>query len=127
MHVVHIIARVALGAVFVVAGASKVASGRRWPVQAQQFGVPQWTAVVVPWFELAVGALVIAGAGQPATVIVALAMLAVFTAVLVHSLRSGRRPPCACFGTFSATPLGWSHVARNAAFAALAVVVLISR
>jgi uncharacterized membrane protein YphA (DoxX/SURF4 family) len=127
VQLVHTIARVAVGIVFVVAGASKIASGRRWPAQADQFGVPPWASAVVPWAELVVGALVVVGAGQPTPIVIALVMLAVFTAVLVHSLRLGRRPPCACFGSLSATPLGWRHVARNAGFAVLAVVALVSR
>jgi uncharacterized membrane protein YphA (DoxX/SURF4 family) len=116
-----------LGLVFVLAGASKVASGRAWPAQAAQLSVPAAPAKVVPWFELIVGALLVTGLGQPAVTVVALLTLVVFTAVLVHSLRQGRRPPCACFGTWSAAPLGWGHVARNAVFVALAVVVLVTR
>ena len=127
MHTLNIVARVVLGLVFVLAGASKVASGRAWPAQAAQLSVPAAPARVVPWFELTVGALLVTGVGQPAITVVALLTLLVFTGVLVHSLRLGRRPPCACFGTFSAAPLGWGHVARNASFVALAVVVLATR
>jgi hypothetical protein len=50
-----------------------------------------------------------------------------FTWVLLHNLRLGRRPACACFGTLAAAPLGWGHVARNAGFVALGVLALISR
>ena len=124
MHVVHVVARLALGAVFVAAGASKVASGRAWPAQALQLGVGRPIAVVVPWFELIVGALVAVGVLEPWPAAVALVTLLVFTTVLVRTLRTGRRPPCACFGTVSAAPLGWSHVARNAAFVALALAVM---
>lgn len=124
MHVVHIVARIALGAVFIAAGASKVASGPAWPTQAAQLGVAARLATVVPWFELIVGALVAVGVGEPWPAVVALGALIAFTSVLVHTLRLGKRPPCACFGTWSAKPLGITHVARNAGFAAVAVLTL---
>ena len=53
---------------------------------------------------------------------VALGLLLAFTALLVVRISQGRRPPCACFGSFSAKPIGWTHVARNVAFMAVAVV-----
>jgi uncharacterized membrane protein YphA (DoxX/SURF4 family) len=123
---IHIVARVALGAVFVVAGSSKVAIGRVWPTQAAQLGVPRRLALIVPWFELVVGALVLVGIARPWPEIVALVTLVVFTAVVWRTLHRGERPPCACFGAWSASPLGWSHVARNVAFAVLAGVSLLS-
>jgi uncharacterized membrane protein YphA (DoxX/SURF4 family) len=126
VDVVHVVARVALGAVFVVAGASKLSAGRAWPEQAGQLGVARPIALAVPWFELALGAMALVGLVPSAVAAVALAALTAFTAVLVRTLRQGRRPPCACFGAWSARPLGWQHVVRNAAFASLAVVALVT-
>lgn len=113
-----------LGVVFVVAGASKVASGPQWPVQAAGLGAPRRIAPLVPWWELAVGAALVTGLAWQWAAAAALATLLVFTALLVRVLRSGARPACACFGAWSAAPVGWRHVARNAAFGALAVVAL---
>ena len=124
MNIVHIVARIALGAVFIVAGASKVASGPAWPSQAAQLGVAPPLATVVPWLELIVGASVAVGVGEPWPAVVALFALIAFTCVLVRTLRQGRRPPCACFGTWSAQPLGFGHVVRNAGFVAVAVLTL---
>ncbi|MBI5088224.1 MAG: hypothetical protein HZB15_05015 [Actinobacteria bacterium] len=126
MDLVHVVARVALGVVFVAAGASKVAAGRAWPAQAGQLGVPRIVAPAVPWFELAVGGATIAGVAGWVPTVIALATLAVFTGVLLRSLAQGRRPPCACFGAWSARPLGWGHVARNAGFSLVGVVALIT-
>ena len=41
------------------------------------------------------------------------ALLTVFTAAIVTALKRGRRAPCRCFGA-SSTPLGPSHLVRNA-------------
>ena len=126
MHVAHVVARIALGVVFVVAGASKVASGPAWPRQAAQLGARPALARAVPWFELIVGALVVVGIARPWPAIVAFAALLLFTGVLVRALRRGQRPPCACFGAWSASPLAWHHVARNAAFATLAMFAILT-
>ncbi|MCX6519311.1 MAG: DoxX family membrane protein [Actinobacteria bacterium] len=122
MDVLGFIAEMALGIVFVVAGASKVARGREWPVQAAELGAPRPVALVVPWWEMTVGALLVAGLGSPWAAIAALVTLIGFTAAIVVQLRRGRHPQCACFGAWSTAPLGGRHVARNAGFAALAVL-----
>jgi hypothetical protein len=80
----------------------------------------------VPWWELAVGATTASGLLEPLPALVALATLVAFTAAIVWNLRAGRRPPCACFGAWSASELGWRHVLRNAAFSAVAVLVLVT-
>jgi len=114
----------ALGAVFLVAGASKVASGRRWPQQAGDLGAPGAVVPLVPWWEIVLGALLVTGVARRAVAVLAVLTLGAFTLLIVAQLRRGRRPPCACFGSWSARPLGWRHVARNIAFAALGAVVI---
>jgi uncharacterized membrane protein YphA (DoxX/SURF4 family) len=121
---VGVAAAVVLGAVFVVAGGSKLAMGRRWPVQAAALGVPAVVSRAVPWWELAVGAALIARLVPRVASAAALVTLLAFTVLLVTQLARGHRPVCACFGTWRATPIGVLDVARNAVLAALAVVVL---
>lgn len=120
-------ASVLLGAVFLLAGGSKLAAGAAWPAQAGALGVPRWLATAVPGWELLIGALLVVQVMPRLTAAAALVSLAVFTALLVVRLAQGRRPVCACFGAWSASPIGWAHVARNAAFAAIAVVALAAR
>lgn len=116
-------ARVVLGAVFVASGALKVRDPA-WPTSARAFGAPAWSVPVLPWAELAVGALVAAQFRFAA--LGALALLGAFTWLLVVHLARGDDVPCACFGTTSsARPVSWSHVARNVVLAGLAVVALL--
>ena len=115
---------VALGVVFVVAGASKVVSRREWPAQAAQLGAPDVVAPLVPWWEIVVGALLVVGVASPWPAVAAAATLVVFTALLMRLIVRGEHPPCACFGGFSARPIGWGHVARNAVFLGLAVIAV---
>ncbi len=117
-------ASIVLGVVVLVAGASKIAAGPEWPVQARGLGAPAITIPLVPWIEIAIGAVLVVQIARPAAAAAAIALLAVFTALIVMQLAQGRRPPCACFGAWSAKPLGAGHVARNAALIALGVLAL---
>ncbi|MGB3737221.1 MAG: DoxX family protein [Ilumatobacter sp.] len=122
MDAVGLIASLALGLSFVVAGASKLAAGPAWPEQAAGLGAPTWTVPIVPWFELIVGALLIAQVGRRPAAVVAGLLLVAFTVLIVSTLRQGRRPPCACFGAWSAKPIGPGHVARNTLLLCLAIL-----
>ena len=115
----------ALGAIFLVAGGSKIAAGTAWPRQAAELGAPRSVALVLPWWELTLGAVLAVHLATRIVGVLALLSLLGFTAALVVRLEQGRHPLCACFGAWRATPIGWGHVARNVAFVALAVVVIV--
>ena len=117
-----VVAAVVLGAVLLLSGAAKLAAGPRWAAQASALGSPAIAVPVVPWLEVALGALLITGVWRPAVALAAAAMLAVFTALLVVRLAQGRRPPCACFGAWSTRPVGPGSVARNVVLIALALL-----
>jgi hypothetical protein len=120
------VAGVLLGVVFLVAGGSKVAAGPAWPTQAAGLGAPRAVVPVVPWVEIVLGGLLIAQVARPWPAVVAVAMLVAFTGLILVRLRDGERPPCACFGAWSAKPLGAGHVVRNVAFLALGVVAIVA-
>ncbi len=115
-------ASVVLGVVFVVAGGSKIAAWQQWMSQARGLGVPRPLAAAVPAAELVLGALLIVQLGTPYPALVALAMLVSFTALIALRLHQGQRPPCACFGSFSAKPIGPANLIRNAVLIIIAVV-----
>lgn len=119
---IPVLASVVVGVVLIVAGASKIAAGPEWPAQARELGAPTFTIAAVPWIEIAIGAALVVQIGAPTPAIAATAMLMVFTVMIVLQLAQGRRPPCACFGAWSAKPLGAGHVIRNLALIGLSVV-----
>ena len=125
MDTVAVVASVALGIAFVVAGGSKIAAGPSWPTQARGLGAPTWVIPAVPWIEIAVGAMLIAQFGAPWPSLAALVMLTAFTVLIAVALAHGRRPPCACFGAWSAKPIGRGHLVRNGALIVLALVSLL--
>lgn len=119
-----VIASVILGGVMCIAGGSKIAMGYRWPVEAQALGAPKAIAPIVPWCEIALGALLIVQIAPEIVGLLALGMLVIFTLLIAFQLRDGNRPVCACFGSWSSKPLSWQHVARNAGFIALALITI---
>lgn len=124
MSTVAVVASVVVGVAFLVAGGSKLAAGPSWPAQAAALGAPSLVVPAVPWVELVVGAALVLQLGRPVAALGAIVLLVVFSALIVLRLSQGRRPPCACFGAWSATPIGASHLLRNGALLVLAVVAL---
>jgi uncharacterized membrane protein YphA (DoxX/SURF4 family) len=125
MNTVAVVASVVLGIAFVVAGGSKIAAGPTWPTQARGLGAPTWVIPVLPWIEIAVGAMLIAQFGAPWPSLAAIVMLIGFTVLIAVALAHGRRPPCACFGAWSAKPIGPGHLVRNGALMVLAMLSLL--
>jgi uncharacterized membrane protein YphA (DoxX/SURF4 family) len=119
-----LVASILLGLVFVVSGGSKIAAGPEWPKQARALGAPRSVVAVLPWLEIALGAVLVTQLAPVAAAVVALVVLVAFTALIVRRLSEGEHPPCACFGAWSAKPLGQGHVVRNVGFMALGVVAL---
>ena len=119
-----VIASIILGGVMCVAGGSKIAMGDRWPVEAQALGAPKLIAPIVPWIEIALGALLIVQLKPEVVGALSVALLVAFTLLIMRQLQKGERPVCACFGSWSSKPLSWNHVARNAGFIALAAITI---
>ena len=124
MSAVGSVASVLLGLVFLVSGGAKIAAGPAWPEQADGLGAPPLVVPVLPWVEIVLGAILVMQLASVVAPGAALVLLAAFTALIIRRLSQGRHPPCACFGSWSARPLGAGHVARNIGFMVLGVLAL---
>ena len=122
---IGVVASVLLGLVMCGAGGSKIAMGDRWPIEAQALGTPPRIAVVVPWFEIALGALLIVQVSPVIVGSIAAATLVIFSLLILRRLQQGDHPVCACFGQWSAQPLSWKHLARNTMFILLAILTIL--
>jgi uncharacterized membrane protein YphA (DoxX/SURF4 family) len=125
MELIGRIASIGLGVMFIVSGVYKLVDGPSWPRQAADMGVGRSLALVVPWYELALGVVLISTLLSPWPEIVAALTLVVFTVVIVQRLLDGSRPACACFGSRSNRPLGLRHLARNAGLLAVAAIAIV--
>jgi uncharacterized membrane protein YphA (DoxX/SURF4 family) len=117
-----------VGIVFIFAGIQKLLAGIEWLVQAKQLRPPRIAnpfVPLVPYIELIVGGLLIAGLQEKSVRIAAIILLGSFTALLIARLAAGERPPCACFSFRSTRPIGWSNVTRNAGLLALLVASIV--
>ena len=126
MSAVGLVASILLGMVFIVSGGSKIAAGPAWPEQAAGLGTPMMVVPALPWIEIVLGAILVMQLAPTVAAIAAIVVLVTFTGLIVRRLSQGRHPPCACFGAWSAKPLGIGHVARNAGFIALAGLALLA-
>jgi len=104
--------------VLLVSGGAKLLAARRRSIGPARGGIP---VVVLAVVELASAASVLAlDAAWP--VWLALAMLAVFTGVVLAYLLRGVVAPCNCFGSLDTKPVSSWTLVRNTWFVALAVV-----
>lgn len=122
MSTVAALAAVGVGVAFLVAGGSKLAARAEWAAQARDLGAPSIAVPVLPWTEVAIGAALVTQFARMVAAIAAIVLLVAFTVLIGLRLSQGRRPACACFGAWSARPIGPGHLARNAALIVLAVV-----
>ena len=106
-------AALALAAVFAWAGGAKLASRAATERAFRGLGLvaPRGLALGVPVTELALAAGLVVAPAEAA--IVALAVLAGFTTLLVRSLGRGDAGGCGCFGTSRPAPVSGVDVARN--------------
>jgi len=121
-------ARLVLAAVFGLAGAAKLADRAGLRTTLSEFHVPgrfvQAGAIALPLVELLVAGLLLPVTTARWGALGALVLLSVFCAAIVRSLLRGERPDCGCAGRRRSTPIGRSTLARNAALAAIAALVV---
>ena len=99
-----LILRLALGAVFLYAAYTKLS--QPWLLFAMAIDgyqlLPQWAVLAVartlPWAELALGLLLLAGFGLRWASAAVTALLAVFFALMIRSYAKGMSIDCGCFG-----------------------------
>ena len=113
---------IVVAVVLLVAGVSKLAKPDEWRAQSAGLGVPWWLVRPVPFVEIGLGALLLVQVQRPLVAWCAAVLFAAFTGLLGLRLAQGRRPPCACFGSLSAKPIGPGHLLRNALFILLALL-----
>src|SRR5579864_8983525 len=112
-----LILRLALGAVFIYAAWTKLRDP--WAVFAvaiDSFEIlpvwaVEWVARTLPWFELAVGVLMISGRWLHISTTASSLLLLVFFGLLVRAQLKGMQVNCGCFGPDE--PLSWKTVMRD--------------
>jgi uncharacterized membrane protein YphA (DoxX/SURF4 family) len=123
-----LVVRGVLGAIFVVAGASKVGHAAEFAQQIAAFRLlPQPViapmALLLPFLEILLGGYLVIGLFTRIAAWSAALLLLVFDAAIASAVVRGMTLNCGCFGTHDSTVTSWAEVARDAIFVLLAVFV----
>lgn len=107
-----LLGRVALGVIFIYAAYTKLHFNGGWHFGDYHFffgmvissynilpiGAVEWAARILPWFELLLGVLLIAGVGLRWTGLLASALLILFIGAMTRAYLNGLEIMCGCFG-----------------------------
>ena len=121
MDLIIVLIRIALSAVFGVAGVTKLLDQHGTREAVENFGAPKSLApalsVVLPIAELTIAAGILFAGTTGASALAALLVLGLFIVVISVNLARGRTHDCHCFGQIYSRPLGWPTLVRNLIFA----------
>lgn len=128
MNWVVLAVRVLLGALFVVAGASKVGHADVFAAEIAGFRLLPAAliapiAIALPFLEMLLGVYLILGLFTRTAAWIAVALFAVFDLAIASAVVRGMTVSCGCFGPSDATVTSWPEVARDAVFVVLAAIV----
>jgi putative oxidoreductase len=128
MNWIVLVLRIALGAIFLFAGAAKVGHADLFAAQIAGFRLlPQPMvaplAVTLPYLEILLGGYLVVGLFTRTAAWFAVALLAVFDLAVASAVVRGMTVSCGCFGPSDTTVTTWGEVARDAVFVLLAVIV----
>lgn len=121
MHLIIVLLRIALSAIFGIAGVTKLLDPRGTRDAARNFGSPKSLApalsFLLPLVELAIAVGLLFTGTIRASALAALLLLGLFVFAISVNLARGRTHDCHCFGQLYSRPLGWPTLVRNVSFA----------
>src|SRR6202167_2900021 len=132
-----VVGRIALGVIFLIAAYAKLHFAGEWHLRDYQFffamaidsykmlpvSAVQLMAQILPWFELALGALLIAGVAVRWIGLITSGLLLVFIGAMTRAKMLGLEINCGCFGNNE--KLGTATLIRDSSLLILALGVTI--
>lgn len=121
--------RIAIGAIFIVAGALKVGHPEALAATiAATRLLPQPViapfALVLPFFEIGLGGYLVAGLFTRTAAMVASAQFSIFAIVIATLVVRHIPVACGCFGPQDSTPASWMEVIRDIVLAIIAWIIV---
>jgi uncharacterized membrane protein YphA (DoxX/SURF4 family) len=122
-------ARLAAGAVWLVAGAVKATDFTSFQAEVRAYDVlpgslVEWVAYGLPLLEIALGAYLVAGLMIRPAAALSCALMAVFIAAQAQAWARGLNLDCGCFGSIARQRVGAGSIARDLALAVPSVAAL---
>jgi uncharacterized membrane protein YphA (DoxX/SURF4 family) len=129
LRAVEIVVRIALGGIFVYAAYLKLRDP--WALFAMNIEsykvLPLWgvelVARTLPWFEMLVGLLLIAGLFRRTVTTITSILLLVFFSLMVRAYITGQEINCGCFGPGEA--ISWKTMLRDGSMLAGALYITV--
>jgi uncharacterized membrane protein YphA (DoxX/SURF4 family) len=134
LDVVGTVVRLGLAAVWLTSGILKAVDPDQTYVAVRAYDVLPMAGVAVvaailPWFEIALGVLILIGAGLRLVAVLSAALLLVFIAGVVQAWARGLSIDCGCFGGGGAVAPGQTayvqELLRDTGFIALAAWLVV--
>jgi putative oxidoreductase len=99
----QLVARIALGALFVFAGAAKANDPGELAAEVQKYNLLPWIpcvllALYLPWLEILAGLLLVLKKFEKGALLVIAFLLVIFTLALASAMVRGLNIDCGCFG-----------------------------
>ncbi len=125
VRAVRVIARIALGALFVFAGVAKAYDPGEFATEIQKYNLLPWVpgvlvALYLPWLEILAGLLLALKIFEKGALLVLTALLVIFTLALGSAMVRGLNIDCGCFGKAFASTGTTIPLVRNLALLILA-------
>ena len=128
METIVLALQLVLAVVFLTAGVGKLLDLAGSRQAMRDFGVPDRAATIagtlLPVVELTIGVALIFAPSARWGALAALALLLTFIAGIARAMARGEEPDCHCFGQIHSAPAGPLTLARNAALAGCAAVIV---
>lgn len=127
-RILELILRLALGGVFVFAGAAKLRDLQQFFLDVHHFSLTPWDVSIVlamflPWLEIVAGLALIARQLYLGAIAVSAAMSLVFLGAIASAWARGLDITCGCFGHENNATNFPRHLALNGAMLAAALVL----
>lgn len=130
MDTILLLVRLILVAIFAVAGIGKLLDLSGSKKAVEDFGVPESLskpiAVLLPVGEILIAVLLLFTQTSWYGAVLGLLLLLAFIGGMGYQMYQGNAPDCHCFGAIHSEPVSPKSIIRNAIFAVLALVLVIS-
>lgn len=130
LQIAVVVLRVAMGGAFVYAGYIKLSEP--WQLFAANIAdyevVPMWAAKflahTLPWFEVLIGLLLVAGRWLRSCTVSTSLLLLVFFSLMVRAFAGGKEINCGCFGPNEL--ISWKTLLRDGSMLAVSLLLTVT-
>jgi uncharacterized membrane protein YphA (DoxX/SURF4 family) len=129
MNVLAMLARLALGCIFLVAAAGKIVDPAALAKIIHNYRIlpdvaVNLAALTLPWLEAVVGACLVTNCAKRGASLVTSLLMVVFLGAMAYAYTKGYDTQCGCFTTRADDPISPLTFARDGALLVLSLVVM---